>query len=425
MNPVGDTENDDALSLRDKLRDSGLFFSGRELIGFLVARLREIRLSETASGMALASLLGIVPVLAISLAVFAAFPSFSAEREALESLILTSFIPEQYSEVIVAHLREFSSHAAGLTTFGIAGLVVTGILLVNGLFVTINRIFRIRRQRPLVQRILLYWALVTAGPLFIALSLSFTGKMAALTLEGVDAGFSRFFYTVGVIGLQTLCFAAIYKFVPYCVVRFRDALFGGLVVSVVGLVVKRVFAYYVSVGTFSNIYGAFAALPVFILWIYVAWYLFFAGAAITAVIPQLVCRRYVDHSKPGNDFFTALAFLKIFTDLKNAGEPAIRTLTQLTKATDMPPQDARRVLEGLSQINYVKALSGVEKCERWVLVADPDKATLLPVFRTFVLDDSNGLLADATGPAALWNEKLHNTEALRATLRTVFSWNQL
>ena len=65
----------------------------------------------------------------------------------------------------MAHLREFSSHAAGLTTFGIVGLVITGILLINGLFVTINRIFRIRRERPLVQRVLLYWALVTAGPL--------------------------------------------------------------------------------------------------------------------------------------------------------------------------------------------------------------------------------------------------------------------
>lgn len=424
MKLFGETENGDAMRLRDKLRDSGILFSGRELLSFLIARLREIRLSETASGMALASLLGIVPVLAISLAVFAAFPSFSSEREALESLILTSFIPEQYSEVIVAHLREFSSHAAGLTTFGIVGLVITGILLINGLFVTINRIFRIRRERPLVQRVLLYWALVTAGPLFVAGSLSFTGKIAALTLEGVDAGFSRFFYTVGVIALQTLCFAAIYKFVPYCVVRFRDALFGGLVVSVVGLVVKRVFAYYVSVGTFSNIYGAFAALPVFVLWIYVAWYLFFAGAAITAVIPQLFCRRCVDHTKPGNDFFTALAFLKIFADLEKDNQTPICTLTQLTRLTDTPQQDARRVLDGLSAINYVKALSGIEKKERWVFVADARKATLLPVFRAFVLDDSNGFVSDAAGSASLWTEKLKHTEALTATLDTVFSWKQ-
>ena len=272
---------------------------------------------------------------------------------------------------------------------------------------------------------LLYWALVTAGPLFVAVSLSFTGKIAALTLEGVDAGFSRYFYPIGVIALQTLCFAAIYKFVPYCVVRFRDALFGGLIVSVVGLVVKRIFAYYVSVGTFSNIYGAFAALPVFVLWIYVAWYLFFAGAAITAVIPQLFCRRCVDHSKPGNDFFTALAFLKIFADLEKDNRTPICTLTQLTRLTDTPQQDVRRVLEGLSAINYVKALSGLEKQERWVFVAEVRKATLLPVFRAFVLDDSNALVSDVAAPAALWTEKLKDTEALSATLQTVFSWKKV
>ena len=179
-----------------------------------------------------------------------------------------------------------------------------------------------------------------------------------------------------------------------------------------------------SVGTFSNIYGAFAALPVFVLWIYVAWYLFFAGAAITAVIPQLFCRRCVDHTKPGNDFFTALAFLKIFADLEKDNQTPICTLTQLTRLTDTPQQDARRVLDGLSAINYVKALSGIEKKERWVFVADARKAALLPVFRSFVLDDSNGFVSDAAGPASLWTEKLKHTEALTATLDTVFSWKQ-
>ena len=424
LKPSGDSEDANALHLRDKLRESGLLFSGRELFSFLLERLREIRLSETASGMALASLLGIVPVLAISLAVFAAFPSFSSEREALESLILTSFIPEQYSEVIVAYLREFSAQAAGLTTFGIVGLVLTGVLLVNGLFVTINRIFRIDRKRPLVQRILLYWATITAGPLFLAVSLSLTGKMAALSFAGIDAGYSRLFYTLGVVLLQALCFAALYKFIPYCVVRFRDAFFGGLVVSVVGLIVKRIFAYYVSVGTFSNIYGAFAALPVFVLWIYVSWYLFFAGAAVTAVIPQLLCRRYVGHGKPGHDFFTALAFLKIFCDLQKDGRAPICTLMQLSTQTDTPPQDARCVLDGLSRICYVKALSGIENYERWVLVADPQRATLAPVFHLFALDACNELLSDAAGPAALWNERLERSDVLTATLKTVFSWNR-
>ena len=133
----------------------------------------------------------------------------------------------------------------------------------------------------------------------------------------------------------------------------------------------------------------------------------------------------MDHSKPGNDFFTALAFLKIFADLEKDNRTPICTLTQLTRLTDTPQQDVRRVLEGLSAINYVKALSGIEKQERWVFVADVRKATLLPVFRAFVLDDSNALVSDVAAPAALWTEKLKDTEALSATLQTVFSWKKV
>ena len=118
-------------------------------------------------------------------------------------------------------------------------------------------------------------------------------------------------------------------------------------------------------------------------------------------------------------------FLKIFADLEKDNRTPICTLTQLTRLTDTPQQDVRRVLEGLSAINYVKALSGIEKQERWVFVADVRKATLLPVFRAFVLDDSNALVSDVAAPAALWTEKLKDTEALSATLQTVFSWKKV
>ncbi len=406
-------------SLRENLRIKGFLSSAKSLWAFLVERLSEIRLTETASTMTLATILGIVPLLAITLAVFAAFPAFSSEREALENLILTSFIPEQYSEVILAHLREFSYHAAGLTTFGIVGLLVTGLLLIHKLFVTINRIFHIRHLRPLPQRILIYWALVTLGPISMAVSVSFTGHLAAVTLEGADPGFSRFFYSVGLMLLQTIAYGAVYVFVPNCFVRLRDALLSGFVVSLASLVVKRLFAHYVAVGTFSSIYGAFAAIPVFFLWIYVAWYLFFSGAAMTAVLPQLLVGRAQDHFKPGNAFYTALAFIECFLKERKEKGVAILTVSQLSEKTDTVNQEVRAVLEVLADINYVKPIEDEKKEESWALLADPAKATLLPVFKAFVLDDTNRLVRDFHC-IEIFNGSVLSSPALESPIDEVF-----
>ncbi len=407
-------------SLRENLREKGYLPTAKELWSFLVERLFEIRLTETASTMTLATILGIVPLLAITLAVFAAFPAFSGEREALENLILTSFIPEQYSEVILSHLREFSYHAAGLTTFGIVGLLLTGLLLIHKLFVTINRIFHIRHLKSLPQRVLLYWALVTVGPISMAVSVSFTGHIAALTLEGTDPGISRFFYSVGIMLLQTIAYAAVYVYVPNCIVRFRDALISGFVVSLASLVVKRLFAHYVAVGTFSSIYGAFAAIPVFFLWIYVAWYLFFAGAAMTAVLPQLLVGRAQDHFKAGNSFYTALAFIECFLKEKRKTGVAILTVTDLSERTDTVNQEVRAVLDLLADINYVKPIDDGKTEESWALLADPATATILPVFKAFVLDDTNRLVTDTTS-IEVFNGKVMNSLALNTPLMEVFS----
>ena len=132
----------------------------RQLARFARDRLAEINIAEVASSMALATLLAIVPVLALSLAVFAAFPSFSGTREALENLIVTSFLPEQYSGVLIRYLRDFADHAAGLTTFGLIGLAVTALMMIDKLFVTVNRLFKVRTARPLMQRVLIYLSLI-------------------------------------------------------------------------------------------------------------------------------------------------------------------------------------------------------------------------------------------------------------------------
>lgn len=421
------------LTLREKLRKKGLISSFRTLLRFAADRARENDLTEVTSTMALATLTAIVPVLALSLAAFSAFPGFAGARQALEDLIVMSLLPEQYSEQLLGYISQFTSHAAGLTTFGLLGLAVTAFLLIDKLFVTLNRIFKVTAPRPWFQRVLIYWALMTVGPLAVAVSLTMTGHYAAMALEGIDPGVSKTLYNVGQVFLQAFGFAVIYKFVPACRVHFSHALVGGSVVSVCGLVVKQLFGMWVTAGTLTNIYGAFVAIPVFVLWVYVAWYLFFAGAAIAATIPKLTAGRFLDYYRPGNEFLTALAMLCELVHLRLRQKPPILDVEELCDAADTYPEAAERILSRLAEAGYVAPVTTEAggRTQEWVLVADSQKTTLLRAFEFFAVSGGNSLVSSkmqrlagkdgAVGILADWWKQFSTNEALNRPMAQLFA----
>lgn len=421
------------LTLREKLRKKGLISSFRTLLRFAADRARENDLTEVTSTMALATLTAIVPVLALSLAAFSAFPGFAGARQALEDLIVMSLLPEQYSEQLLGYISQFTSHAAGLTTFGLLGLAVTAFLLIDKLFVTLNRIFKVTAPRPWFQRVLIYWALMTVGPLAVAVSLTMTGHYVAMALEGIDPGVSKTLYNVGQVFLQAFGFAVIYKFVPACRVHFSHALVGGSVVSVCGLGVKQLFGMWVTAGTLTNIYGAFVAIPVFVLWVYVAWYLFFAGAAIAATIPKLTAGRFLDYYRPGNEFLTALAMLRELVHLRLRQKRPILDVEELCDAADTYPEAAERILSRLAEAGYVAPVTTEAggRTQEWVLVADSQKTTLLRAFEFFAVSGGNSLVSSkmqrlagkdgAVGILADWWKQFSTNEALNRPMAQLFA----
>ena len=183
------------------LRRRQLLNTLRNLAGFAVARMREAQLQEVASSMTLTTLLSLVPLLAVSLAAFAAFPSFSETRAALEEAVM-SVLPLSYSEVIMKYLKVFSDHASGLGAFGLAGLALTALLMIDKFFVTVNRIFRVRRMRSWAQRAMIYWALLTLGPIAIALSITLSTQ--AIRIAAGTGGLPGWLFALIQIILQTI-----------------------------------------------------------------------------------------------------------------------------------------------------------------------------------------------------------------------------
>ncbi len=415
--------------LERRLRRRRLWETVRALAGFATARMREANLVEVASSMTLTTLLSLVPLMAVSLAVFAAFPSFADARAALEDAVLTSFLPTEQSETIVRYIKEFSSHASGLGVFGLAGLSLTALLMIDKLFVTMNRIFKVRRMRPWSQRALLYWAILTLAPLVIALSITLSTPAIRLASGAAPAGVLPtwvyvFFQTV----LQTFGYALLFKYVPNCRVPFLHALAGGLFVAVAGLVVREGFELYVTAGTLSSIYGAFVAVPIFLLWLYLAWLLVFSGAAIAATIPLLTSGRFSDSYRPGNDFLTAVAMLRVLT-LARAQGGAAMTAAEIADEVDSYPQAVENLLVRLAAAGYAGEVPREEARApaAWALVCDPSKKTLRDAFRTLLVDGANtlvrpkGLRAEAEGMLGGWFAELERSTALDTPLESLFA----
>lgn len=390
---------------------------------FFLSRVRDTHLQEVASSMTLTTLLSIVPVLAVSLAVFALFPSFAEQRQTLEEVIFNSFLPAQYSTQIVGYLKKFSEHASGLGAVGVIFLTITALMLIDKFFVTVNRIFKVTRLRSWQQRALLYWALITVGPALVASSLTLSTQAVTDAMSGLGTGSRAEILELVQVLMQALAFTLLFKLVPNAHVPTKHAALGGTFVALAFLLTRSLFELYVTKGTLGNIYGAFVALPVLLLWIYLTWFIIFAGAAVTATVPLLTSGRFSDHYRAGDPFLTGVALLKVLTRARQTAEPLV-SLPVLCNAVDTFPQGATAVLETLAEAGYcAPVITSKEKHPTWTLTCDPDETTLARAVDVLLLDHDNALLSpneDREGCLGAWYEEWRRSRAITQTLTELF-----
>lgn len=419
----------DPTQLATRVRRQHWIDNVQTICRFAVDRMAETQLQEVASSMTLTTLMSLVPIIAVSLAAFALFPSFADARQSLEHLIFSGVLPQQYSETIVGYLRSFTEHASGLGIVGLAALSVTALLLIDKFFVTVNRIFMVKRMRSWAQRALLYWALVTLGPVFIAFSLTVTTQAFRSASEGMDPGAMSWLMPMIQLLLQVGVYTFLYKFVPNCHVPVSHAAIGGTAAAVAGLVLREVFGHYIAAGTLTSIYGAFVAFPVLLLWFYISWLIIFGGAAIAATIPLLTSGRFSDSYKEGNDFLTGVALLKVLWEHRQKGETSV-SMTVLCDEVDSYPQAARRILEKLSEKDYCGEITNGKHAgneSEWALLCDPMTTSLKDAFSALLVDASNHLVCPRQvsrrrdeGMLFNWYRELSQTQMLALPLATVF-----
>lgn len=259
------------------------------LIRLTIQRAREERLPQVAGSLTLTTALCIVPLLAASFTLFTLFPVFRWLGEALHEHLLKNLLPADLSTLVLKHLGQFAANASSLTLVGSLFVLAAALAMLLTVENVLNRIWQVKKNRPFFTRIGMYLLMLTAGPPVLGASLwatSYVLGASAGLIETIPPS-ARFVLNLGPVLFGTVGLASLFYFVPNAKVRRRDAIAGGLLGSIAFELGKRGFAaYLVTVPTYKTMYGAFAALPAFLLWVYFSWFVTLAAALVTASLAR-------------------------------------------------------------------------------------------------------------------------------------------
>lgn len=373
----------------------------RALLRFALRRLKEERLPQVAGSLTFTTVLALVPVLTIAMAIFTTFPLFNTFRSSLEAYFIQNLMPKAIANTILGYLNQFAAQAKRLSAVGAVALIATAVAMLAMIDKSFNRIWRVRRARPLPQRILIYWAAVTLGPLLIGISITVTSYLFTATTGAVGYAptLGGVFNTLLSLALTGGAFTLLYMAVPNRLVDWRDAACGAALAAIAFEITKRMFAIFVAkFPTYTVVYGALAAVPIFLVWIYLGWFITLTGAVVVAALPVVKHERWWHVATPGSAFVDAMALLGLLYEARALGDSAMVDTRSMRSRTRIGYDEAENLLEKMLDAGWVGSIKeesgrraqfgkrAAEGLNRWVLLANPDKLTLADVYRMFVFD---------------------------------------
>lgn len=355
-------------------------------------RFREGRLGLTAGSLTFTTLISLVPLLTVMLALFTAFPMFASFQVALEKYFLKSLIPDTIARPVLGALTQFASKASRLGTVGLVALGLSALALMLTIDRTLNQIWRVKRPRPIAQRVLVYWAAVTLGPILLGGSLALTSYAITTGHELVSTlpvSLSLLFSTAQFLFLS-FGVASLFHYVPNTDVRWRHALLGGVFVTVGFSLAKAGLAWYVKqVPTFSTLYGAFATVPIFLVWLYLGWVIVLLGALLAANAPSLSSGMLRRPETPGLSLELSLGVLRELRDSQARGEGGLTSL-MLARRLRVDPLQLEPVLDQLLDLDWLGRLEE-EGAQRLVLLCLPQETPAQALLKATLAERTPGL----------------------------------
>ncbi|MGC9561708.1 YihY family inner membrane protein [Brachymonas sp. M4Q-1] len=361
----------------------------RETLTMFRQRFREDHLALTASSLTLTTLTAMVPFFAVMLSVFTAFPVFARLQLALEQWMVQNLIPDAIASQVSNSITTFAGHARELGTAGTFFFILTAFFLMSNIDTQFNAIWRVRKRRPLAQSVLVYWAVITIGPVVLGASIATTSYILSLSqgwvtgVPEIPSGSVKALIDLVEFALMSIGFGSLYYFVPNTRVRTAHACAGGVFTAAGLALAQRLLGLYLArVPSYSVIYGTFATLPILLLWMYMAWLIVLLGAVIAAYLPSLL--RGPRRHGQGMAWQMQLA-VEALRELVVAHATPQRGLSveKLAAALEVEAPQLEPVLEELAALRWVGRLD--EKVGTWVLLVPPDSTPVAPLVARWLL----------------------------------------
>jgi membrane protein len=363
-------------------------FPWRNTGAVLRERFREDHLGLTASSLTFTTVIALVPLFTLALAVLTAFPMFAKMQGVLQQWLIESLIPPDIARNVQSYLNQFSNKATHMGAVGLAMFLASAIALIFTIDRTFNSIWRVKRPRHLAQRVLVYWAGLTLGPVLLAASLTITSYLLSSSkglVGGVPGGVS---FVLRALQFMLLAggMAALFRYVPNTNVRWSHCWIGGLFVAAGFEIAKKLLSIYLaSVPTYSAVYGAFATVPILLLWIYIAWAIVLLGAVIAAYLPSLLQGVARLGGSPGWQFQLCVEIIQHLQLARTSQEKGL-ALSQLSLVMKVNDLQLEPVIEVMSSLDYIGELS--DGTGRYVLLCDPERIAMAPLVDKLLIEDS-------------------------------------
>jgi membrane protein len=366
-------------------------FPWQNTAAVLRERFREDRLGLTASSLTFTTTIALVPLFTVVLAIFTAFPIFAKMQGVLQQWLIESLVPDNIARNVLGYLTQFASKASRLGAVGLALLLVTALALVFTIDRTLNSIWRVRRKRAFAQRLLVYWAALTLGPVLLAASLTITSYALSLSkgMMGFLPGGLRLLLDTLEFVMLAGGVAALYRYVPNTQVKRVHAWTGGVFVAFGFMGAKKLLAIYLaSVPTYSAIYGAFATVPILLLWIYIAWVIVLLGAVIAAYLPSLLQGVQRRGGTPGWPFQLCIETIQHLHRARSTPAKGL-TIGQLGAVMQVDALQIEPVMAVLAAQDYASEIA--DGSGRYVMLCDPEQIVMAPLVDKLLLSQADSV----------------------------------
>ena len=368
---------------------------------YVAGKFRHDKCVQMAASLTFDTLLSLVPLITIALTLFSAFPVFAEFSSQIKHFLLSNMLPETGGKMISFYVEQFAESASKLTAVGLVFLALTAMLVMVTIDNAFNTIWHVSKPRPLMKRILVYWAVLTLAPLLIGASLSLTSWLVGLSIGYTQQApvFGMVTLKVVPVLLTTLAFSLLFRVMPNRYVPMPHAFIGGAVAAVAFETMNRSFGFFIEhFPTYKLVYGAFASIPIFLFWIYLSWLTILFGALIAASLSRWQHRGARQLNNVAQ-FYFAVRILGAMQAGLATGE--VQSALSLSKSLNLDFEETEDLLEKLMRAKIVRQLSATD----WIMIRDAEHITLHELADQFLLDTS-------TLPLQQGDEEIHAWLAL-------------